>query len=185
MPENRHTVPGEPRGRRTYGTGLPGRPSGFPGTFRSPSSGGSGPGAGSETSLASQALWQAGSRRDEPVAIDLEALLAKPGLVDELAPEDIPALLERCAVERNRVAAVERLAIARLARLLPELTAGTEGLLTAREAAHRLGMSEDWVRDHGKEQGIAVPLVGKVERYDPRAVRRVATARHPKEPPRD
>jgi hypothetical protein len=83
--------------------------------------------------LPSQALWQAGSRGGEPVAIDLDALRAEPGLIDELAVEDIPALLERCAVEHGRVAAVERLAHARLAR----------------------------------------------------AVRRVATARHPKEPPRD
>jgi hypothetical protein len=135
--------------------------------------------------LASQALSQAGSRYGEPVAIDLEALRAEPGLINELAVEDLPALLERCAVEHGRVAAVERLAHARLARLLPELTAGTEGLLAAREAARRLGMSVDYIHDHGEALGIAVHLDGEVVRYDPRAVQRVATARHPKEPPRD
>ena len=183
MPENRHAVPGEPRGRQTNGTGKPGRPPGLPRTSRPPSSGGSGPGAGSETSLASQALWQAGSRGGEAVAIDLEALRAEPRLIDELAVEDLPALLERCAVEHGRVAAVERLAHARLARLLPELTAGTEGLLNAREAARRLGMSVDWIHDHGEALGIAVPLDGAM-RYDPAAIARLRRRRHD-HPPRD
>jgi hypothetical protein len=126
--------------------------------------------------LASQALWQAGPRGDEPVAIDLEALRAEPGLIDELAVEDIPALLERCAVERDRVAAVERLAHARLARELPGLIAGAEGLLTARQVARRLGVSTDYIRDHGEALGIAIPLDGVV-RYDPTAIDRVRRRR--------
>jgi hypothetical protein len=133
--------------------------------------------------LASQALWQAGSRGGEPVAIDLEALRAEPGLIDELAVEELPVLLERCAVERDRVAAVERLAHARLARELPRLTAGTEGLLTARQAARRLGMGVDWIRDHGEALGIAVPLDG-VMRYDPAAIARLRRRRQD-QPPRD
>jgi hypothetical protein len=134
--------------------------------------------------LASQAHWQARSRGGEPVAIDLEALRAEPGLIDELAVEDIPALLERCAVEHDRVAAVERLAHARLARELPNLTRADEGLLTARQAGRRVGMSADWVRDHGEKLGIAVPLLDGVVRYDPAAIARLRRSRRD-QPPRD
>jgi hypothetical protein len=109
--------------------------------------------------------------------LDLEALRAEPGLIEELAVEDLPALLERCAVEHGRVAAVERLAHARLARELPGLTAGAEGLLTARQAARRLGVSADYVRQHGEELGIAVPLLGGMMRYDPAGVDRVRRRR--------
>jgi len=90
--------------------------------------------------------------------------------------EDIPALLERCAVEHGRVAAVERLAYARLARELPGLTRTTEGLLTARQAARRLGVSPDYVRDHGEALGLTVPLDGVV-RYDPAAIDRLRRIR--------
>lgn len=52
-------------------------------------------------------------------------------------------------------------------------------LLEAKEAARRLGVSVDYVRDHGNALGIAVPLDG-LTRYDPEAVealrRRRATA---------
>jgi hypothetical protein len=95
--------------------------------------------------------------RGNLAGLDLEALRADPGRLDELPVEDLPALLERCAVEHDRVAAVERFAHARLARELPGLTRGTEGLLTARQAAGRLGVSPDYVRDHGEALGLAVP----------------------------
>jgi hypothetical protein len=87
----------------------------------------------------------------------------------ELPVEDLPALLERCAVEHSRVAAVERLAHARLVRELPGLARATEGLLTARQAAKRLGVSPDYVRAHGEALGLAVHLDGVV-RYDPAAI---------------
>jgi len=108
--------------------------------------------------------------------LDLEALRADPGRLDELPVEDLPALLERCAVEHDRVAAVERLAHARLARELPGLTRATEGLLTARQAARCLGVSPDYVRDHGDVLGLCVPLDGVV-RYDPAAIDRLRSAR--------
>ena len=97
--------------------------------------------------------------------------------------EDLPALLERCAVEHGRVAAVERLAHARLARELPGLIRATEGLLTARQAGRRLGVSPDYVRDHGEVLGLTVPLDGVV-RYDPVAIDRLRRQRQD-QPPRD
>ena len=97
-------------------------------------------------------------------------------------------LLERCAVEHGRVATVERLAHARLARELPGLARATEGLLTTEQAARRLGVSPDYVRDHGQRLDIAVPLdprPGGIVRYDPAAILALRTARRRDEPPRD
>src|SRR5262245_34780352 len=114
--------------------------------------------------------------RGNLAGLDLEALRADPGRLDELPVEDLPALLERCAVEHDRVAAVERFAHARLARELPGLTRATEGLLTTRQAARRLGVSPDYVRDHGEALGLAVPLDGMM-RYDPAAIDRLRRSR--------
>jgi len=131
-----------------------GRPDGLPRRPQAPpSSGGSGLGTGSETSLA-------------PVALDVPALEADPALVDSLALEELPVVLERCAVEHERLAVVERLTHARLRRELADFTRATEGLLTARQAARRLGVSADYLRDHGEALGIAIHLDGVV-RYDP------------------
>jgi hypothetical protein len=81
------------------------------------------------------------------------------------------------------VAALERLAHARLARELPGLARATEGLLTASQAAKRLGVSPDYVRAHGEVLGLAVPLDGVV-RYDPTAIDRLRRTRRD-HPPRD
>jgi hypothetical protein len=93
-------------------------------------------------------------------------------------------VLERCAVEHGRLAAVERLAHGRLRRTLAELTHATAGLLTARQAGRRLGVSADYVRDHGEALGLAVPLDGVV-RYDPAAVDALRRVRRRDTPPRD
>jgi hypothetical protein len=119
----------------------------------------------------------------ERTAVEVHALEADPALVDSLALEELPVVLERCAVEHGRVAAVERLVHARLARELPGLTRATEGLLTARQAARRLGVSPDYVYDHGEALGIEVPLDGVV-RYDPAAITRLRRIRRD-QPPRD
>ena len=100
---------------------------------------------------------------------ELEDLLAKPALVDWLTVEELPTVLERCAVGHERLATVERLVHARLQREVLTLLRGGEGLLTAKQAAKRLGVSPDYVRDHGEALDIAVPLDGAV-RYDPAAV---------------
>jgi hypothetical protein len=133
-------------------------------------------------SLAQQPPWQAGSRGGEPVAIDLEALRAEPGLIDELPLADIPTVLEKLAVERDRWATVERLLHAKLARILPELT-GAEPLLTTTQAARRLNVSPDWLRDHGETLGLTAVLDGMM-RYDPAAIARLRRRRQD-QPPRD
>ena len=160
--------PGEPR----RGAGGPGR-GGLPGGSRAQlaaSQAGSVSGPGPRVGAGGGAL-------------DLEALRADPARLDALPVEDLPALLARCAVEHGRVAAVERLAHARLARELPGLTRATEGLLTARQAARRLGVSPDYVRAHGEVLGLTVPLDGVV-RYDPAAIDRLRRVRRD-QPPRE
>jgi hypothetical protein len=108
-------------------------------------------------------------------------LRADPARLDELPLEDLPALLARCDVEHGRVAALERMAHARLARELPGFTRATEGLLTARQAARRLGVSPDYVRAHGEALGLTVDLDGMV-RYDPAALDRLRRSRRDQSP---
>ena len=106
---------------------------------------------------------------------DLDALRADPGLVEQLDVAALVDVLDRCAEERDRLAVVERRVHGRLRRELPGLTRATEGLLTAQQAG-RLGVSPDYMRDHGEALGIAVPLDGVV-RYDPAAIDRLRHSR--------
>src|SRR5262249_44372721 len=101
--------------------------------------------------------------------LDIDTLRSNPALVDGLSVDELLTVLERCAVEHDRLDAVERLVHGRLRQELPGLTRAAEGLLTAQQAARRLGVSPDYVRDHGQTLGIAVPLDGLV-RYDPAAI---------------
>lgn len=109
----------------------------------------------------------------------LADLLADPGQVDQLGVDELVPLLDRCAVEHDRVTALERLVRARLCRELPTLLRADEGLLTAAQAARRLGVSPDYVRDHGEELGIVVMLPGAL-RYHPVAVEQARRARQPR-----
>src|SRR5262245_26068706 len=168
MPKIRRESP-EPHSATTHGAGRPGL-GGLPGR------------SGAEPAIC-QGSPATRHLRGNLAGLDLEALRADPARLDELPVEDLPALLERCAVEHGRVAAVERLAHARLARERPVLTRATEGLLTSRQAARRLGVSPDYVRDHGEVLGLAVPLDGVV-RYDPAAIDRLRRNRRD-QPPRD
>jgi hypothetical protein len=117
-----------------------------------------------------------GKQVPDPGRLDMHALLSNPGLVEGLSVGELPAVLERCAIEHDRLAAVERLVHGRLHRELPGLTGAAEGLLTAQQAGRRLGVSPDYIRDHGEALGIAVPLDGVV-RYDPAAIDRLRHAR--------
>jgi hypothetical protein len=138
---------------------------------------------------ATRAPWA--SRRRAPVVplagappCDVDALCADPARVEHLSVEELLLVLERCAVEHGRLAAVERVVHGRLRREVCGLLQADEGLLTARAAARRLGVSSDYVREHGAVLGIAVPLDGVV-RYDPAAVEQLRRVRHRDEPPGD
>jgi len=99
----------------------------------------------------------------------LADLAADPRRVADLPLDDVFGLLDACAVEHGRLAQVERLALARVRAELPAAARAAEGLLTAAQAAHRLGVSPDYVRTHGDALGIAVDLDGLV-RFDPAAI---------------
>ncbi len=153
MPETRHQKPGEPRSQKTNGTGLP-ESSGLPRRSLQPSSLGSGSAVGSEASLA-------------PVPIDVHALEADPALVDSLALEELAVVLERCAVEHERLAVVERLTHARLRRELADFTQATEGLLTATDAARVLGVPKSYVLELGRRGDLPRVTMGKYVRFRP------------------
>jgi hypothetical protein len=104
-----------------------------------------------------------------PGGAEFDEVLATPALVEQLPLEALLPLLDRCAVGHDQLTTVERLARARLRRELPTLLRANEPLLTADEAARRLRVSADYVRDHGDALGIAAPLHG-VTRYNPAAV---------------
>jgi hypothetical protein len=108
--------------------------------------------------------------------LPLADLLADPRRVADLPLDDVFMLLEMCTVEHGRLAHIERLAYARLRADLPAAAQAVEGLLTAPQAAQRLGVSPDYVRTHGERLGIAVALDGIV-RYDPAAIAALRTAR--------
>jgi hypothetical protein len=76
---------------------------------------------------------------------DLGVLLTDPGRVARVPVHQLPALLTQLASVQTRLAAVEGAVAARL------LDAGTpeaqpDRLLTADEAAARLGVTKDWLR---------------------------------------
>lgn|SRR5262245_29021302 len=112
----------------------------------------------------------------DPVRLDIDSLCSNPTLVEGLPVDELLTVLELCAIKHDRLAAVERLVHGRLHRELPGLTGAAEGLLTAQQAGRRLGVSPDYIRDHGEALGIAVPLDGVV-RYDPAAIDRLRHAR--------
>jgi len=107
---------------------------------------------------------------------DLIHLLADPSRVECLEVSDLTAVLEDCATEHGRLALVENRVRARLSRELRTIMVVDQGLWTAAETGKRLGVSADYVRDHGEELGIAVPLAGVV-RYDPVAVEQLRRRR--------
>jgi len=105
--------------------------------------------------------------------------------IDALGMEELVALLAHIAIERDRLGLLERAILNRLHTILPSAVLATAPLLTAREAAHRLGMSIDFIRDHGHRLGIAVPLGDGVTRYDPTALEELRQRRAQRRPPRD
>jgi excisionase family DNA binding protein len=126
--------------------------------------------------VAGQGSSHCGPGSRQLAVLDLEVLRQDPARLDELPVEELPALLERCAVEHGRVAAVERLAHARLARELPGLTRATEGLLTAAEAAAVLRVPKSYVLELGRRGNLPRITMGKYVRFRPDDVAAYAVA---------
>jgi excisionase family DNA binding protein len=81
--------------------------------------------------------------------------------------EELPVLLERCAVEHGRVAAVEHLALARLRREIATLPGAPDGLLTATEAATMLRVPKSYVLELGRRGDLPRVTMGKYVRFRP------------------
>src|SRR5262245_36764102 len=85
---------------------------------------------------------------DLPPTDDLGALLADPSRVARMPVHEVPALLTQLASVQTRLAAVEGAVAARLlAARAPQ--AEPDRLLTADQAADRLGVTKDWLRRRG------------------------------------
>jgi hypothetical protein len=101
------------------------------------------------------------------VSLDLAALLANPALLTDVPAGELPALVLRLAAIQSAVAA----------RLVQEVKNSSmpEPPLTAQEAARRLNVGVDWVREHGAAKGIEIRLSAGTVRYDPDGVERLRT----------
>ena len=82
--------------------------------------------------------------RGNLAALDLEALRADPARLHELPVEELAALLERCGLEHERLAVVERGALAllreRAARQVDPREADGDSFISVKVAAERLGL---------------------------------------------
>ena len=95
---------------------------------------------------------------------DLAALLADPARIVDVPTTDLPALALKLAALQSAVAT----------RLLQEAThVSPEPPLTAQEAARRLNVGVDWIREHGAAKGIEIRLSSGTVRYDPDGVERL------------
>jgi hypothetical protein len=119
------------------------------------------------------------SSSGSPPAVDLDALQADPAMVDHLDIDQLADVLERYRQQHDRMSLVERRVHARLRQILGQLARGGSPLITAAQAGKRLGVSADYIRDHGEALGIAVPLDGVI-RYDPVAIEALRLARRPR-----
>jgi len=98
---------------------------------------------------------------------DLAALLADPARIADVPAAELPALVLRLAALQSAVAA----------RLVQEVKhASPEPPLTAQEAARRLNVGVDWIREHGAAKGIEIRLSAGTVRYDPDGVERLRNA---------
>jgi len=98
-----------------------------------------------------------GARRAADAATDdLEVLLTDPSWVAHVPVHQLSALLAQLASIQTRLAAVESAVAARLRTAEPP-QAEPNRLLTADEAAARLGVTKDWLR-----RRTALPFVVKL-----------------------
>src|SRR5712692_7389815 len=95
------------------------------------------------------------------------ALAALETAARDADPAEVPDLVGK----------LERIKVIALARLATVPRPVKEPPLTARQAAERLNVGVDWIRDHGAEKGLEIRLSAGTVRYDPEAVERLRTSR--------
>ena len=105
---------------------------------------------------------------------DVSELLA-PEAVDTLTPEELPALIATLAAAQAHAAA--RLAATATVRRPPSPEAPADRLLDAREAATRLGMSEDWLYRHKDELPFTRRLGRRTIRFSEAGIARWLSCR--------
>ena len=80
----------------------------------------------------------------DALRLDLETLRAEPARLDELPTKELLAVLERCEIERERLAVVERGALAllrdRVARQVDPHESDGDSFIPVKMAAERLGL---------------------------------------------
>lgn len=74
-------------------------------------------------------------------------------------------------------ALIERARALLLVRPAPKPVAPDDAMLTAKDAASMIGMSEDWVRRHGAREGLAIRIGRRTVRYSRAAITRYAKRR--------
>ena len=87
-------------------------------------------------------------------------------VVAMMTGDELRMLLAHLAAHEQQLAALHTAIAARLAEKPSQ-----EPLWTAKQVAAYLGVGVDWVRDHGEEKGIALPLSSGTVRYVPERVR--------------
>jgi hypothetical protein len=96
--------------------------------------------------------------------LELAALLLDPVRAAEVPADKVPAVLAALAVERDRLAGVERVLLGRLIAEGPG-----DRLVNVNEAATRLGVEVNWLRHHNELPFIVRPSAGVV-RYSSRGM---------------
>ena len=105
-------------------------------------------------------------RPDTPT---LESLISDPGLVDRVAPDAIAPLLVESAARCTSLAAIQVALAVRLQADGNQRTAALQGparLLTADEAASKLGTSRHWIYRHAGDLPFTVRLSPRAIRFD-------------------
>jgi hypothetical protein len=112
----------------------------------------------------------------DPLAVPLD-------VVDNLNVMELVQLLDSVALERERLGLLDHAVRTRLRELCVTLTEPAP-LLRPGEAAQRLNVSVDWLRDHGEALGLVVRMDGLL-RYDGAAIEALRQQRARRQLPRD
>ena len=114
------------------------------------------------------------TEQDQPFS--LTALVADPAKTADVPVEVIPALLLQVTNEQSRVNAIAGLL---LARLLQEgnRNGNEDRVLDVKQAAERLGTTEDWLKRHRDTLPFTVRVSSGQIRYSAQGIQRFIAAR--------